>query len=185
MESTQRNDVAHRLEVETSLGAINVLKSQLEEKVNEANKFQEIIQELVASQKPYQDTTPTTNNTENDIKIKDFEYIQKKIDGVRQKIDTLLSNNNNNNNDLAILFKELNSLTTQLTENMVNQIAEERRYSYDILTKFNEELANQDVILETMNDLTHQHTLISHEKRFSFLAPENNLHLLSNLVQPK
>jgi len=188
VQTSEKNELGNRLEVETSLATIIVLKAQIEEKENESNKFQEMIKELVAAQKPYEDKQSTSESIQVDVtKVKDFEYIQKKIDAVREKIDSTIKRNNtkNNNTDLAILFTELNSLTTQLSDIMVRQIAEERQYSNDILLKFNEDLANQDTLLETMNDLSQQHTLVNPDRRFSFLAPENNSHLFSKLGQSK
>jgi hypothetical protein len=131
------------------------------------------------------------------MQIKDFIAIKKKYDMTKDKINSLLKLNsegcingnsnhiNKNNNDIMKkLVSELNEITEQMLDLLMSQVSEERKYSNDLLKKFNEELLSSDLLIDMVNNLSQQSSYSNtsiDEKRvnLSFVLPDTHSQLFN------
>lgn len=173
-------NATHRVEMDSAQGVVNVLKGRLEQKLEETKKLEKLISESVDG--PNVILCDKVDTALQPGQIKEFVALKSSIDATREKIDNLLNNTNGKSNEfnLKVLFAELNEFTVRLLDNLVKQLSEERHYSSAILNNLTDELSNVDLLIETIQNLSHQSSFSSYDDRrvaFSFVVPESTTDL--------
>lgn len=176
----------HRVEMDSAQGVVSVLKSRLEQKLEETKKLERIISgayrrvslclRIDNSEALTQPQPTKPDQTLQPGQIKEYCALKEKIDATREKIETLLTkeDKSSNGSSLKLLFEELNDCTVRLLNNLVKQLSEERHYSSGVLHHLTAELLHVDLLIETIQSLSQQTGLAMDDRRvtFSFVVPE-------------